>query len=115
MYYEDGSPLGVVLVAANADLDEQPAYETFVHTEPDGSQKTYFKTAIMLDHSLGYSNLSPLFRGGQYVREWLRKKGEICVRQVSEEYEYPNKINNEIFRHAVVNMAQNGNPAATFA
>ena len=22
MYYEDGSPLGVVLVAANADLDE---------------------------------------------------------------------------------------------
>lgn len=115
MYYEDGSPLGVVLVAANADLDEQPAYETFVHTEPDGSQKTYFKTAIMLDQYLIYSNLSPLFRDGQYVREWLRKKGEIRVRQVSEEYEYPNKINNEIFRHAVVNMAQNGNPAATFA
>lgn len=115
MYYENQLPIGVALVAANADLDELPAHKSFSHTEDDGSKKDYFSTAIMLDQDQIKNHLSPLFRGGQYVREWLSKKGEIRVRQKTQEQEYPNKMNNEIFRNAVVGMAQNGNPAATFA
>ena len=117
IYYDNGLPIGIVLVDAESPKDSLPELFTFVHKdEITGEAKNYFRGKLTIPQAKATTLLCPLFRSGRYLKKWDKENKRISVMpNLSEEpYPEPEDIYDDFFRETVVNLAKQGNPHCLF-
>lgn len=117
IYYDNGLPIGIVLVDAESPKDSLPELFTFVHKdEITGEAKNYFRGKLTIPQAKVATSLCPLFRSGRYLKKWDKENKRISVMpNLSEEpYPEPEDIYDDFFRETVVNLAKQGNPHCLF-
>lgn len=117
IYYEDGEPIGVVLIDAESPKNSLPELYTFtVCHNVFGETKSYFRGNITVPEHKIASQLCPLFRMGIYMKKWDEEHKLISVvpQLPHEPYPDPEEIYEDFFRKAVLKEAKKRNPYCLF-
>lgn len=117
IYYQDGTPIGVVLVDAQSRRDALPELETFTVRDSLGNEVKYFRGKITIAQEQIKGHITPLFRLSRYVRKWDENSKLITMQAVSdnEPYPEPEDIYNEFIRETIYQRAQQGDAYCLFA
>lgn len=113
LYYEDGSPIGAVLVSP--EEDQLNNYYIFTKIDATGEEKSYFCNCNTLDQKQIHRHTELLSRKHTEGKIWLPEKDSIQPSQLNNTTPYPNQVSDEYLHHAVVHYARQGNPACLFA
>lgn len=116
IYYQDGLPIGVVLLDAETRRDALPEFETFLVKNNLGDEIKYFrgKTTVSQENIAGH--LFPLFRLGRFVRLWNPETKQISMQAMDNTIPYPEPedIYDEFIQETIYERAEVGNPYCLF-
>lgn len=116
VYYQDGEPIGVILVDAASPKNTLPELHTFTVTDRWGDPHLYFRGKITVpQHKIPYQ-LFPLFRMGFYMKQWNDETQRVSVvpQPPNEPYPEPDEIYEEFFQKTVLKHAMQRNPYCLF-
>lgn len=114
LYYDDGSPIGAVLVPPHqVELGD---YYLFTKVDAAGKEKVYYCNKNTLTQKQIYRNVEFLSRSQPTAQMWLPEKEVIVDRpMMSNMLPYPDHVSEQFFHSAVVHYAKQGNPVSLFA
>lgn len=116
IYYQDGEPIGVVLVDAESPKNTLPELQTFTVTDRWGEEVKYFRgTFTIPQHKIPYQ-VYPLFRMGFYMKQWNEETQRISVvpQPPHEPYPEPDEIYEAFFQKTVLKHTAERNPFCLF-
>lgn len=116
IYYQDGMPIGIVLIDAESRRDALPELQPFVIHNAMGEEEKYFRGTLTITQEQIFGHVTPLFRLGRYVRKWDKNTQMTTMQAISdsEPYPEPDDIYDEFVRETVYQHAQAGNPYCLF-
>lgn len=116
IYYEDGSPIGIVLLDAELPRDALPEFETFFAKNRLGDDVKYFRGKFTVPQEKIKDHVSPLFRLGRYVRLWNPESKLISMQPTDNTIPYPepDELYDEFVQQTVYERAEVGNPYCLF-
>lgn len=117
IYYQDGLPIGVVLVDAESRRDALPEFETFTVKNHFGEETKYFRGKLTVSQEKIAGHLSPLFRLGRYARLWNPESKLTSMQPLDTTIPYPEPedLYDEFIQQTVYERAEVGNPYCLFA
>lgn len=117
IYYQDGTPIGIVLIDAESRRDALPELETFTVKDALGNDVKYFRGKLTIPQEKIKGHVAPLFRLSRYVRKWddVSKLITMQASAHTEPYPEPEDIYDEFIRETVYERAQQGDPYCLFA
>lgn len=117
LYYDNGLPIGTVLVAADAPHNYLPDFESFTLTYGDGTVKYYFRNRDTVDEYATRNLLSPLFRAGNYIKHWHADTARITLKPLIHHQPHPQPADfsrKRFFLETVKKQADEGNALCLF-
>lgn len=116
IYYQDGTPIGIVLIDADSRRDALPEFETFTVRDASGNEVKYFRGKLTVPQEKIKEHVAPLFRLSRYVRKWDNANKQISMQASSSDAPYPEPedIYDEFIRQTVYECAKQGNPYCLF-
>lgn len=116
IYYQDGEPIGVVLVSAESPKNTLPELHTFTVTDRWGDTQRYFRGAITIAQHKIPHQIYPLFRMGLHMKQWNdeTKRVSIVLQPPHDPYPEPDEIYETFFQKTVLKHTADRNPFCLF-
>lgn len=116
LYYDNGLPIGTVLIDANHSTAYVPEFSIFDETDSNGNKKFYFRTQHTYDQNETANFLYPLIRKGNYLKIWQKDKSLVKMELFSRKEVYPNPedFTFQVFYQTVLQRAQEGDATCLF-
>lgn len=116
IYYQDGSPIGVVLVNAETPKNTMPILQIFTIQDVTGTEMKYFRGSTTIPQEQIFTHISPLFRYSNYLKHWNPETKQVHTRFALYDYIYPepDQIYEDFFYETVFDRTEQGDAACLF-